>query len=346
MRALVLEAFGTAPLPAEVPDPEPPEGGVVVAVEATGMCRSDWHAVMGHDSAVALPHVPGHELSGRVVAVGAGVRRWSVGDLVTTPFVCGCGRCGVCAAGNTHVCPDQQQPGFTHWGSFAELVALHAADTNLVGVPDGLDVGAAATLGCRFATAYRAVRTRAGARSGEWVAVLGCGGVGLSAVLVAVAAGARVVAVDVSPDALAVARSLGAEVLVDGAEADVPAAVHEATRGGAHVAVDALGSPGTCRDSVLSLRRRGRQVQVGLLPPAGGRVEVPMERVIAWELDLLGSHGMPAADYPAMLADVASGLLDPGTLVHRQVSLAALPAELMAMGERPPLGVLVCDPRT
>jgi alcohol dehydrogenase len=127
---------------------------------------------------------------------------------------------------------------------------------------------------------------------------------------------------------------------------DVPAAVHDLTGGGAHVAVDALGSPGTCRDSVLSLRRRGRQVQVGLLPPAAGRVDVPMDRVIAWELDVLGSHGMPAGDYPAMLAEIAAGRLDPGPLVQRCVTLAQLPAELMAMGERPPTGVVVCDPRT
>lgn len=346
VRALVAETFGTTPRLLEVPDPEPPLRGVVVAVEATGMCRSDWHAVMGHDAGVILPHVPGHELAGRVVAVGAQVRRWSVGDRVTTPFVCGCGRCAVCAAGDTHVCPDQTQPGFTHWGSFAELVALHAADTNLVAVPDGLDMEAAATLGCRFATAYRALVTRASVRSGEWVAVLGCGGLGLSAVLVAVAAGARVVAVDVSARALELARSLGAHASVHAAGIDVPGAVHQITRGGAHVAVDALGSPATCRDSVLSLRRRGRQVQVGLLPPAAGRVDVPMERVIAWELDLLGSHGMPAAAYPAMLELVATGRLDPRALVRRRVGLSELATELLAMGDRPPTGIVVCDPRT
>ena len=177
--------------------------------------------------------------------------------------------------------------------------------------------------------------------------MLGCGGVGLSAVAVAASVGAHVVAVDTSPAALEVARSLGASssvLAVPGT--DVPSAVHDLTGGGAHVALDARGSPATSRDSVLSLRRRGRQVQVGLVPAAGGRVDVPLERVIAWELDLLGSHGMPAGDYPAMLADVAAGRLDPGALVRAHVPLADLAGELLAMGDRPPTGVVVCDPRT
>ena len=158
-----------------------------------GLCRSDWHAWAGHDE-ISLPHVPGHELAGVVVATGPGVSRWSAGDRVTVPFVEGCGRCAWCRSGNAQVCPDQQQPGFTHWGSFAEYVALHAADTNLVAVPDGVTAEAAASLGCRFATAYRALTGRAGLAAGEWVTVIGAGGVGLSAVMIAKALGARVIA--------------------------------------------------------------------------------------------------------------------------------------------------------
>jgi D-arabinose 1-dehydrogenase-like Zn-dependent alcohol dehydrogenase len=108
--------------------PTVPAGGVVVRVMATGMCRSDWHAWGGHDEEIVFPHVPGHELAGMVVEVGAEVRDCQVGDRVTVPFACGCGRCEWCRAGEAQVCPDQQQPGFTHWGSFAEYLALHAAD--------------------------------------------------------------------------------------------------------------------------------------------------------------------------------------------------------------------------
>src|SRR4051812_23160980 len=206
VRALVFEAFGGPLTVRDVPAPDPAPGGVVVRVEATGVCRSDWHAWQGHDPDVVLPHVPGHELAGTVAAVGADVRRWRVGDRVTVPFVNACGRCAQCAAGEHQVCTRQTQPGFTHWGGMAEPVALAAADVTLGALPDELDAATAASLGCRFATAFRAVAQVARVRPGEWVAVHGCGGVGLSAVQVAVAAGARVVAVDVSEGALELAR--------------------------------------------------------------------------------------------------------------------------------------------
>ena len=344
MRAVVVETFGELPTVQQVPDPTPSPRGVVVRVEATGLCRSDWHAWRGHDTDVVLPHVPGHELAGTVAAVGADVRGWRVGAAVTVPFVVACGRCEVCRAGEGQVCPHQTQPGFTGWGSFAELVALEAADTNLVAVPDGLDAVAAASLGCRFATSYRALTARARLQPGEWLSVHGCGGLGLSAVMIAVALGARVVAVDVSPAALSMARSLGAEVGLLGPD-DVAVAVVDATGGGAHVSMDALGSPATCADSVLSLRRRGRQLQVGLLPGVAGHPRVPMERAIGYELDLLGSHGMAAADYPPMLDLVQSGRLRPELLVGRVVGLDDLPQALVELDGPPTVaGITVARP--
>lgn len=334
MRAVVVEAFGAMPRVLDVPSPRPAPHGVVVRVDATGLCRSDWHAWQGHDPDVVLPHVPGHELAGTIVEVGHEVRLWHPGQRVTVPFVCACGTCSVCRAGEGQVCPYQTQPGFTGWGSFAELVALDHADVNVVALPDDLDAVTAAGLGCRVATAHRAVDARARLQPGEWLSVHGCGGVGLSAVMVGVAIGARVVAVDVSPDALRAASALGAEVLLDASTiADIPAAVVEATGGGAHVAVDALGSPTTCADSVLALRRRGRQVQVGLLPAATGHPAVPMERVVGYELDLLGSHGMAATGYPRLLDLVASGRLHPDALIQRRISLEDIPAALAALGE-------------
>ena len=343
MRAVLVDAVRATPRVREVPEPTAPAGGVVVRVLATGMCRSDWHAWAGHDD-IAFPHVPGHELAGEVVEVGTGVDRWAVGDRVTVPFVCGCGRCEWCLSGQAQVCPDQQQPGFTHWGSFAEYVALHAADTNLVAVPPGIDMVTAAGLGCRFATAYRGLVARARTTEGEWVSVVGAGGVGLSAVMVARALGARVVAVDRNPEALAAAALLGAEhtVLADGR--DVPAAVAALTGGGSHVAVDAVGSEQTCADAILGLRRRGRHVQVGLLPPVAGHPRVPMARVIGWELDLLGSHGMAAADYPEMLALIERGLLRPQRLVERTIGLEEAAALLPVFDAATVAGMTMVDP--
>ena len=330
MRALLFESFGGPLTVQDVPAPDPAPGGVVVRVGASGVCRSDWHAWQGHDPDVVLPHVPGHELAGTVAAVGADVRRWRVGDRVTVPFVNACGRCAQCAAGEHQVCTRQTQPGFTHWGSMAEYVALDAADVNLVALPDGLDAATAASLGCRFATAFRAVAQVARVRPGDWVAVHGCGGVGLSAVQVAVAAGARVVAVDVSPAALQLAAANGAEHAVDGG--DVPAAVAELTGGGAHVSLDALGAAVTCENSVRSLRPRGRHVQVGLLPPAQGRPAVPMDLVVAHELQVLGSHGMAAHAYPELLGLIAAGRLRPQALVTRQLTLDEAGAALAEVG--------------
>jgi alcohol dehydrogenase len=306
---------------------------VVVQVAATGVCRSDWHAWKGHDP-VALPHVPGHELAGTVVEVGPDVRRWRRGQRVTVPFVCGCGRCEYCTAGEQQVCPQQTQPGFTGPGSFAERVALHAADTNLVELPDAVGFVAAASLGCRFATAYRALTAHGRLTHGRWLAVHGCGGVGMSAVLVGVALGAQVVAVDVSPVALRRARELGAHAVVDATQArDVAAAVREVTGGGAHVSVDALGSPATAVASVRSLRRRGRHVQVGLLLGESATPPLPMDLVVAQELEIYGSHGMAAHEYPPMLRLVADGVLRPEQLVGRVLGLAEAGPALAEMDD-------------
>lgn len=310
---------------------------------ATGMCRSDWHAWAGHEE-VAFPHIPGHELAGVVVEVGAEVGRWQVGDRVTVPFVCGCGECEWCRAGDAQVCPDQQQPGFSSWGSFAEYVALHAADTNLIAVPKQVDFATAASLGCRFATAYRALVSRARVTSGEWVTVVGAGGVGLSTVMIARALGGRVVAVDRNPEALAAAVELGAERTLRAGSTDIPAAVADITGGGSHIAVDAVGSEQTCAEAILSLRRRGRHVQVGLLPPVGGHPRVPMARVIAWELDLLGTHGMAAVDYPGMMALIEQGLLQPQRLIERRIGLEAAAALLPGFDQTAVAGMTMVDP--
>jgi len=326
MRAVAYDAFGATPAVTTLPDPVPAPHGAVVRVEATGLCRSDWHGWMGHDPDIkAFPHVPGHELAGVVEAVGRDVRSWRAGDRVTVPFVCACGTCPPCLAGEHQVCDRQTQPGFTHWGSFAELVALDWADVNLVALPEDLGYVEAAALGCRVATAYRAVVQVGRVAAGERVAVHGCGGVGLAAVLVAVAAGARVVAVDPSPEARAAAARAGAEeVLAPGEDLrDV------------HLGIEAIGDEAAVAASLAGLRKRGRHVQVGLLPQ-GARV--PMDLVIARELEVLGSHGMAAHAYPELLAL----RLPVADLVRREIALEEAADALVEM--RGP-GITVIRPR-
>lgn len=339
MKAIAYSAYQAMPVLTEVAEPACPDGGVVVAVRATGVCRSDWHAWQGHDP-VTLPHIPGHELAGEIASVGAGVSRWRVGDRVTVPFVCGCGVCEYCLAGEAQVCPQQTQPGFTGPGSFAELVALHSADANLVRLPDSLEHTTAASLGCRFATAFRALTVHGRLRPDDWLVVHGCGGVGLSAVLIGAALGARVVAVDVVPAALELARELGAAAVVDGT-GDTVAAVQDITGGGAHVSVDALGSPATAVASVRCLRRRGRHVQVGLLLRSSSTPPLPMDLVVSRELEIYGSHGMAAHEYPAMLAQVANGTLRPDRLVGSVIPLAEAGAALAGLDSTPSVGMTV-----
>jgi D-arabinose 1-dehydrogenase-like Zn-dependent alcohol dehydrogenase len=333
MRAVTFDAFGGPITVGEVAAPTPDPDGAVIRVEATGLCRSDWHGWVGHDPDIALPHVPGHEFAGTIEAVGDRVTKWRPGDRVTVPFVCACGECPRCLAGDQQVCDDQFQPGFSGWGSFAELVAIRRADLNVIRLPDSMAFATAAGLGCRFATSYRAVMAQGRVQAGEWVAVHGCGGIGLSAIQIAVAAGARVVAVDVSAAALEAARAAGATVLVDAADRrDTAAAVAGATDGGAHLSIDALGSVETCLSSIRGLRKRGRHVQVGLMIADAATPPIPMDRVVAWELEILGSHGMAAHEYPEMLARIADGRLRPDRLVGRTITLGEAPAALAAMG--------------
>ena len=339
MRAIYFTQFAGELTIKDVPTPTPPANGVVIEVKATGLCRSDWHAWMGHDSDVVLPHVPGHELAGIVSALGTGVTQFKVGDRITVPFVNGCGTCQYCTSGNAQVCPTQTQPGFTQWGSYAQYVAIENADFNLIALPDAISFSTAAALGCRFATAFRGLTARAQVQPQERVAIFGCGGVGQSAIMIAKALGARVIAIDISPVALAKAIQLGADITINSSTSDALAQIRAATGDGADISIDALGSQTTSTQSILSLRRRGRHLQLGLLLTPDGLTPEPMARVIAYELDILGSHGMAAADYPQMLAMVASGALRPDLLVERTVDLNEAITALQAMSD--PAGATV-----
>lgn len=344
MRAAVYHAFGEPLTIEDVADPTPPPGGVVIAVNATGLCRSDWHGWMGHDPGIQLPHVPGHELAGVVEAVGADVANWKPGDRVTLPFCCGCGACPQCESGNHQVCDRQFQPGFSHWGSFAEYVAIDYADVNLVQLPDELDFVTAASLGCRFVTAFRAVVDQGKLAAGQWVAVHGCGGVGLSAIMIARALDALVVAIDIDDEKLKFAASIGADAVINASTDDaVPKSIKRITNGGAHVSIDALGSTATCSNSIKCLRKRGKHIQVGLMLGDDRSPGVDMARVIAFELEILGSHGIQAHRYAELLDMIEAGALRPDQLVGRTISLDEAVVELPEMNKFNATGVTVID---
>lgn len=344
MKAAIFHSY-QGPLQVEnVAPPVCPEDGVVLDVQACGICRSDWHGWMGHDSDVNLPHVPGHELSGVVAETGALVRNWNVGDRVTVPFCCGCGTCNQCQRHCEHICDDYFQPGVTYWGGFAEQVAIPVADVNLIALPDEINFSAAASLGCRFATAFRAVTQQGQVGSGDTVAVFGCGGVGLSAIMIAKASGAEVIALDINEQRLQSASELGAATMINTAQVqNTGQHLRELTKGGVDVALDAIGHQDALTQSVLSLRKQGRHVQVGLLLGEHADPAVPMSAVIGRELELYGSHGMAPDAYPAMLKMIVEGRLAPQKLVSKTIGLHEACEFLPQMDQFPGIGAVVID---
>jgi alcohol dehydrogenase len=344
MRAAIYEQFQQPPSIESVPEPTVTGSSVVIAVKACGICRSDWHGWMGNDPDIKLPHVPGHELAGIVEATGRDVKNFRIGDRVTLPFVCGCGVCRECLSGNQQVCDKQFQPGFTAWGGFAEYVAIDYADGNLVHLPAGMDFVTAASLGCRFITSFRAVKAQGKVQPGNWVAVWGCGGVGLSAIMIANGLGARVLAIDISDDKLDLARGVGALAAVNSRTApNVVEIIRDITNGGAHVSIDALGHPQLAFDSISCLRKRGKHIQVGIMESGRHHTAIPMDLVIGRELEILGSHGMQAHKYPEMFEMIANGLLQPEKLIGRTISLDEAPDELVNMSSFSGTGVTVID---
>jgi len=343
MKAAYYDQF-QGPISIEnLPDPMPVEGGVVLKVEATGVCRSDWHGWMGHDSDIKLPHVPGHELAGTIAAIGKGITKFKIGDRVTVPFVSGCGKCEECTTGNHQVCNNQFQPGFTHWGSFAEYVGIHYAEINLVHLPEEITFETAASLGCRFITSYRAIIYQGQVKADQWVAIHGCGGVGLSAIMIAKAKGAIVIAVDINHETLALAKSLGADYAINSNEVNPIEAIKELTNGGAHVSLDALGNKITCYNSIANLRKRGKHIQVGLMAGDDYEPQIPMHLVVANELEIIGSHGMQAHVYPEMLELIKTGILSPEKLIGDLVTLEQGAALLPKMNEFKSQGVTVIN---
>lgn len=345
MKAAIFSAFNAPLSVEEVPDPKCPRDGVIVAVKACGVCRSDWHGWTGADSDVSAPHVPGHEFSGEVIEVGAEVTRFKRGDRVTAPFILACGNCPDCLGGDPTVCGNQHVMGFSAWGAFAELLAVPHADFNLVRVPEALDYVAVAGMGCRVTTAFRGLADRARLMPGEWLAVHGCGGVGLSAVMIARAMGASILALDVNDGALEFARKLGATRTLNVAGiADVGEAVREITGGGAHVSIDALGITETFHNSVAGLRKLGRHVQIGL--PLGRHAEPSvrlLDLVYSRQISIMGTRGIAASRFASLFEMVSSGRIEPGALVTRTIGLAEAGAALQAMNGFTGVGITVID---
>lgn len=348
MRAAVMEGLRKPLVVREMPDPPLPPNGAMVRVEANGICRTDWHLWTGDWSwvgiALPMPHVLGHEFCGVVEEVGPQVQRVKKGDRVLVPFSSGEGTCEWCRSGHHNICDTLLTPGVAYWGGYGRYSAVPFADVNLVTIPESVGFVEAASMGCRYMTAFHGIVDQAEVRPGEWVAVHGCGGVGLSSVQIATALGASVIAVDVDERKLAIAREQGAVAAINAAKEDPASAIAQLTGGGAHVSIDALGIATTCRNSIMSLRKRGRHLQIGLTSAAEkGEIAIPIDIMVLKEIAFICTLGMQAPRYPAMLRMVETGQLKPGKLVHERIPLEKVAGVLDAMETFGNVGVTVID---
>ncbi|MEO0670265.1 MAG: zinc-dependent alcohol dehydrogenase family protein [Pseudomonadota bacterium] len=341
MRAAVVREFNQDLSIETVSDPACPENGVVLEVAACGVCRSDFHGWVGEHPKVSNGSILGHEYCGTVVEAGAQSRH-AVGDRLIAPFILGCGDCPACQTGASNTCESAIVPGFGTAGAYAEFVAV-PFDHNLVHLPETMSPALAAGLGCRVTTAWHALTDRAGVRAGEWVAVHGTGGVGLSALLLAKMLGARVVVVDIVEEKLAHAVQLGADAAVNAAQQDVAEAIRDITGGGAQVSIEALGIEATTNASVACLATLGRHVHVGM-PAGDGMIRINMRAIYAKQLAFYGTRGMPSWKYPSLLGMIERGDVDLSPMLDREVSLSGASAELRAMkGPTPPGTAVITD---
>jgi alcohol dehydrogenase len=353
MRAVVFDEPGELMDVQEIDRPEPDPDGIVVETEACGICRSDWHAWRGDWEWLGVSPTPGlvfgHEPVGTVTAVGEEIRTLSVGDRVCVPFNLSDGTCRHCKSGRANICESVVPLGFVPFqpGAFAEEFPVRYADHNVVKLPDGVDPVEVAGLGCRFATAFHGLVHRVDVTPGDWVAVHGCGGVGLSAVHIADALGANVVAVDLAEEKLEKAEELGADETIDVTETDdVPAAVKAYTPSdrGVEVSVDALGIAETCRNSVQSLCKGGQNLQIGLTTSEEeGEVSLPVDTIVMEEREFIGSVGMPPHEYEEIFSMMERGKIDPGKIVSETVPLEEVPDVIASMDDFDTVGIPVCD---
>ena len=325
MKALVLEGIQKLTI-RDMPDPEPGALGALIRVQANGVCRSDWHAWIG-DIPRNFPMVIGHEMTGIVEEVMPGVTRFRRGDRVVVPFSGSDGTCEHCRAGSAHLCDNPVIPGKTYSGGYGEYVGVTLADRNLVPLPEEISFVEGAALGCRFMTSFHGLVDRAEIRAGEWVVVYGCGGIGLSAINIASALGCRVIGVDINPANLELARTMGADFVVDSRSVKPVEAVMDITRSGAHVTVDALGIADTCVNAILSLRKGGRHLQIGITTKnEAGYIRLPVDLMVYKELKMIGTLGMAPHRYDSMVPLVSQKKLQPGRMVNREIALGEVEA--------------------
>lgn len=307
MKAAVVRQFGQPLSIEEVPIPEPGPGQLLVKVVASGVCHTDLHAAQG-DWPVkpTLPFIPGHEGVGHVAAIGPGVKGFKEGDAVGVPWLHdACGHCEFCITGWETLCAEQHNTGYSCDGGYADYVLAAAGYAGRL--PDRTDFLSMAPILCAGVTTYKGLKETE-AKPGEWVAISGIGGLGHVAIQYAKAMGLHVAALDVAPEKLALARSLGAEVTVDAREGDAAARVVKETGGGAHGVLVTAVSPVAFGQALKMVRRKGTVSLVGLPP---GDFPTPIFDVVLGRITIRGSIVGTRKDLEEAIAFAAEGLVRP-----------------------------------
>lgn len=307
MKAAVLHELRTPLKIEQVPVPVPGHGDLLIKVTACGVCHSDLHAIDGDwTPPPVLPLIPGHEVAGRVTKLGPGVTGFKIGDEVGVPWMySSCGQCEFCLGGMETICKSAEATGYTKPGGYAEYLVAPAAYVGRL--PEGTDPYAMAPILCAGVTTYRGLK-RTGARPGQWVAILGIGGLGHIAIQYARAMGLRVAAVDVSNDKLELAKSLGAEIVVNGAETDPVAAIQDKI-GGTHAAVVTAVASKAFEQSVMMLRPGGTVAYIGLPGGKSDEIRASISAITNWELSVRGSNVGTRQDLNEAVAFAANGLV-------------------------------------
>jgi 6-hydroxycyclohex-1-ene-1-carbonyl-CoA dehydrogenase len=289
-----------------VPTPSPARGEVLVRVAGCGLCHTDLHYLdHGVKTFKPPPLILGHEAAGTVAAVGEGVTGWAEADRVLIPAVLSCGRCGYCRRGRENLCDEMVMLGNNIDGAYAEFVVVPASE--LIPVPAALPLEQACVIADAISTPYHAVKRRGRVQSGDAVAVVGCGGVGLNVVQCANVAGAHVIALDINEERLKVARALGASETVNPKRVErVDKHVRKLTNGGVDVAFEAIGTPDTIRLAYGLLRRGGRLCVIGY---SHQDATLSAARLMYYELEIVGSLGCGGGEYPEIIGLVEDGRL-------------------------------------
>jgi D-arabinose 1-dehydrogenase-like Zn-dependent alcohol dehydrogenase len=331
MRAVQIDEIRKPMTLRDIAVPEIGDDDVLVRVTASGICRTDWHLWNGDwgwsGVKLGLPMVLGHEIAGVLEKVGSNVTNLRVGQRVCVPFNFACGHCTYCHKGTQNLCDNASWAFLTTGsGGFAEYARVPNARLNCMGMPDDVTDLDGAALGCRYMTAYRAVRTRADVRGGETVAVVGIGGVGRSAVQIAAAFGGQVIAIDHKPAALEAAKKIGAIEVINssGLTPEQVAGRVRAINGGkgVDVAIDAVAGQNATLTALKSLAKGGRLVVAGLTSQEEkGELTMPIDVLVLTELSMIGTLGNPHGDYPELLGLVGNGKLQPSKLLDREVAL-------------------------